>query len=226
MAVMYSDSTVVTPEAYDVPHLEGARGAVDRPWWATVPAIGWGPRAAYTTFRAAWDDTALYARFDAVDAAPWFTITTRDGRMWEEEVVELFLDPEGRGRDYAEFEVNPANAICDLIVRTPWPALDSDATWDCEGVTSAVAIARGATGEPTGWSVDLTIPWQGLASLGPRAAGRIPPRRGDRWRFNVFRIERPHGPSDPDRDAIYAAWSVPAGPSFHDTHAFRDLRFC
>jgi hypothetical protein len=223
---MYRDPTAATPEAYDVRPLAGLPTAPDRPWWTTAPAIAWGPRAARTTFRAAWDETAIYTHFDAVDADPWFTITARDGRMWEEEVVELFLDPEGNGRDYAEFEVNPANAICDLIVRAPWPSLDSDRTWDCAGVASAVTVSRRAAGEPTGWSVDLTIPWQGLASLSPRAAARIPPRQGDRWRFNVFRIERPHGPADPERDAIYAAWSVPSGPSFHDTHAFRDLRFC
>lgn len=226
MAVMYRDPTAANPEAYDVRHrddLAGARGAL---WWTRAPAIVWGPPAAQTTFKAAWDAAALYTHFDAVDANPWFTITAPDGHLWDEEVVELFLDPDGSGRHYAEFEVSPANKICDLIVRAGWPSLDSDPTWDCAGVSSAVAMARGDGGALLGWSVDLTIPWQGLASLGPHAATRTPPRRGDRWRFNVFRIDRPHGPSDPERDAIYAAWSVPSGSSFHDTDAFRDLRFC
>jgi hypothetical protein len=39
----------------------------------------------------------------------------------------------------------------------------------------------------------------------------------------VFRIKRPGGPDQPERDAVYAAWSVPDGPSFHDPTAFRDL---
>lgn len=226
MVVMYRDSRVDAPAAYEVRHLADLCGEASCPWWTHAAPITWGPAEAHTTFRAAWDETALYARFDAVDANPWFTITARNGRIWEEEVVELFLDPGGRGRDYAEFEVNPANALCDLIVRAPWPALDSDPGWDCDGVESSVTIGRGDAGELAGWSAELTIPWRGLASLGPAAAACMPPCRGDRWRFNVFRIDRPHGPADPERDAIYAAWSVPSGPSFHDTHAFRDLRFC
>lgn len=225
MAVMYRDPTAAPALAYDVVHADDLAHTPDAPWWASVQAITWGPPASRTTFRAAWDAGALRVRFDAVDAHPWFTITARDGHLWNEEVVELFLDPDGSGRNYAEFEVNPANAICDLIVRTPWPALASDPAWDCVGVASRVTMHAGADGAPCGWSVDLTIPWAGLSGLGPHAAGRTPPRRGDRWRFNVFRIDRPGGPADPERDAIYAAWSVPSGPSFHDTHAFRDLRF-
>jgi hypothetical protein len=53
----------------------------------------------------------------------------------------------------------------------------------------------------------------------------VPPREGDRWRFNVFRIKRPHGPQEPERGALYTAWSTPAGPSFHEPAAFRDLVF-
>jgi hypothetical protein len=56
-------------------------------------------------------------------------------------------------------------------------------------------------------------------------AKRLPPEPGDRWRFNVFRIKRPGGPGAPERDAIYAAWAVPDGPSFHVPAVFRDLRF-
>jgi hypothetical protein len=41
----------------------------------------------------------------------------------------------------------------------------------------------------------------------------------------VFRIKRPHGPAEPEREAIYAAWSVPSGPSFHDPAAFREFVF-
>ena len=53
----------------------------------------------------------------------------------------------------------------------------------------------------------------------------MPPAAGDRWHFNVFRIKRPNGPAEPERDAVYAAWSTPAGPSFHEPAAFRVMEF-
>ena len=225
MAEMYRDPTTAPPGTYDVPHVDDLPLGRDGHWWTVVPVIAWGPTASRTTFCAAWSREALFVRFDAIDAHPWHTIAHRDGHLWNEEVVELFLDPDGSGRNYAEFEVNPAGTICDLIVRAPWPALASDPTWDCVGVTSRATMLAGPDGAACGWSAELTMPWAGLATLGSHAVARTPPRRGDGWRFNVFRIDRPHGPSDPERDAIYAAWSVPSGPSFHDTNAFRDLRF-
>ena len=50
-------------------------------------------------------------------------------------------------------------------------------------------------------------------------------RTGDRWRFNVFRIERPGGPEAPQKDGVFAAWSPPSVKTFHDAGAFRDLVF-
>src|SRR5687767_2822402 len=42
-----------------------------------------------------WDDDNLYVAFDCIDAEPWGTKKNRDDRLWEEEVVEVFLDPDG-----------------------------------------------------------------------------------------------------------------------------------
>jgi hypothetical protein len=188
--------------------------------WTAAETIAWGPARYATTFRALWDASALVVRFDATDDAPWHRCTARDDRLWEEEVVELFVDPAGTGRDYAEVEISPANVLCDLRVRTPWPELSSDREWDWHGLTSRV-VSR-----PDGcWTAVAVLPWIGLPSLSAAAATRVPPRPGDRWRFNVFRIKRPCGPADPERDAVYAAWSVPGGPSFHVPEAFRDLVF-
>lgn len=238
---MYRDPTVEPPQAYDVVHVDDVAGGgsnaahegraelsahqASDEWWARVPAITWGPAASRTTFRAAWDAAALRVRFEAVDAHPWFTLTERDAHIWNEEVVELFLDVDGSGQQYAEFEVNPAGTICDLIVASGWPSLQSDPAWHCEGTSARVTMRCDDAGRASDWTADLVIPWAGLAALGDHAATRVPPARGDRWRFNVFRIDRPYGPADPERDAIYAAWSVPSGPSFHDTRAFRDLCF-
>ncbi len=194
------------------------------PAWAQVAPIEWGHDRYRTRFRAAWTADALLVRFDCDDDHPWWTIAKRDGRLWEEEVVEIFLDPEGSGRTYAEVEISPANVVCDLRVLAPWPNLSSDADWDWQGLASAVTVAPSAGGRCR-WTACAVLPFAGLADLSREAAARVPPSSGDRWGFNVFRIKRPHGPSEPERDAIYAAWSVPPGPSFHVPSSFRALVF-
>ena len=67
----------------------------DAPIWHDAIAIEWGPDPYRTRFRACWDPIALHVRFDALDDAPWHTMTTRDDHIWEEEVVEIFLDLDG-----------------------------------------------------------------------------------------------------------------------------------
>ena len=51
------------------------------------------------------------------------------------------------------------------------------------------------------------------------------PAPGDRWRFNVFRIERPGGKASPEKGAVQVAWSKPSVDSFHDPSVFRDMVF-
>jgi len=63
--------------------------------WRRCDAIPRGQAPWTTAFRAAWSREALYLCFDAADDRPWHTLTARDDRLWNEEVVEIFLDPTG-----------------------------------------------------------------------------------------------------------------------------------
>ncbi len=193
--------------------------------WAEAAPIRWGPKLYETSFRALWDDQGLFLTWEATDPDPWHTMTKRDEHIWEEEVVEIFIDLDGTGHNYYELEINPANVVCDLRMVAPWPHQEGDIDWDLEGLETRVHARTDAQGATLGWTATAFLPWSGFRSL-PSARGvALPPEPGDTWRFNVFRIKRPEGPSDPAKDAVFAAWSPPAGRSFHDAGAFRPFRF-
>lgn len=192
--------------------------------WYSARRVSWGPERYKTTFSAVWSDDGLFLRFDAVDPEPWHTKTRRDDNLWDEEVVEIFIDPGRTGRDYAELEINPANVVTDVRMVQPAPDKQMDLGWDLAGLETRVHPLQDG-GRTIGWTAVAFIPWSAFRSL-PSAAGvRLPPRPDDRWRFNLFRIERPGGPQAPERDAVFAAWSDPGGASFHVPAAFRDLVF-
>jgi hypothetical protein len=203
---------------------EGLLGATDDAW-AGGKAIEWGPSQYATTFRALWDDEGLYLRWDAVDPNPWHTMTKRDEHIWDEEVVEIFIDLDHTGRDYYELEINPANVVCDLRMVSPWPDIEGDIDWDLGGLQTRVHARTDVQGATTGWTATAFLPWSGFRSLPSAREVTLPPEPGDTWRFNVFRIKRPAGPTEPEKDAVFAAWSPPAGRSFHDAGAFRPFRF-
>lgn len=216
------------PEAALQPAVYHVRAVPDRPdtllagdGWADAMPIDWGPDGFATTFRAVWMTSGLCVRFDVQDRAPWATRPRRDDCLWEEEVVEVFLDPTCSGQDYAELEITPANVVCDLHIERLAPERLVHLGWDFGRLRTAVHKA------PAGddWCAIAHMPFEDFGTLSPRVAGCLPVEPGDVWHFNAFRIKRPAGPERPEEGAIYAAWSVPDGPSFHAPLAFRPMVF-
>jgi hypothetical protein len=198
--------------------------AADEAAWREAARVAWGPKAYTTEFRALWDEAGLYLRFDATDPHPWNTMTKRDEHLWEEEVVEAFLDLDRSGRDYAEIEISPANVVCDVRMVRAWPD-KGDLTWDHAGLETRAHPRTDASGKATGWVATAFLPWDGFRSLPSAARIALPPKAGDAWRFNVFRIERPGGKAQPEKDAVQVALSPTGGPSFHVPAAFGDFVF-
>jgi hypothetical protein len=52
--------------------------------------------------------------------------------------VELFLDPVGDLESYFEIEVNPLNAVLDLVLRRTRSGYAKNFAWRCEGLRTAV----------------------------------------------------------------------------------------
>ena len=185
------------------------------PEWERAREVGWGPEPYRTRFRALWNEHGLHLRFDSEDEAPWYTMTERDDRLWEEEVVEIFLDPLGDGR-YVEVELNPANVVCDLRRLGPGETA-SDPIGPMDRGFSVAGMQTAVTASDDRWIGTLYLPWEGLDLP-------VPPDLGAEIPFNVFRIKRPGGPEAPEAGAVFAAWSPTGRPSFHVPEAFRPLR--
>jgi hypothetical protein len=203
---------------------EDLLGGADAPWTGGE-TIRWGPDAYETAFRAAWNADGLFLRFDAKDPDPWHTMTKRGEHLWEEEVVEIFIDLDHSGRNYYELEISPANVVCDLRMVSPPPHYEGDFAWIFEGLVTRVHTRKDAAGKTTGWTAAAFLPWSGFRSLPSAKSVALPPKPGDDWRFNVFRIKRPGGPKAPEKDAVFAAWSKPPGETFHAPEVFRPLVF-
>lgn len=214
------------PPSYTVPGTIASHDDLlnaSSPAWQPAAIAEWGPAAYSTRFRALWNDRGLYIRFDAVDAAPWSTMRQRDDHLWEEEVVEIFIDPDRSGRKYAELEISPANVVCDVRMIAGMPNKQMDLAWNFQGIESRVTPLR-QDGATIGWTAAAFLPWADFATL-EQSPVALPPKAGERWRFNLFRIKRPGGKARPEEGAVQVAWSPTHQPSFHVPEAFGDLIF-
>ena len=159
-----------------------------------------------TEVRLGWSDDALHALYLCQDPDPWATKTGRDEALWEEEVVEVFLDPFGDSLSYFEIEINPLNTVTDLFVRRTLTGLRKDFRWNCEGLMTACGTLA------YGWVAAFQIPFESL--------GDCHPTRFPVWRVNFSRIDRPK-----DQQCELSAWSPTFVKSFHVPSRFGVMRF-
>lgn len=153
------------------------------PAWAKAPALPGlgltigadpGDEALPTEVRLLWDAQFLYVRFTCRQTGIDAPFASRDQPHYKADVVEVFLDPVGDGRQYFEIEVSPKNQIFDalftlttepranengrllpdVINRNLWNSVD----WNCESLRTATRLQTTATGETTGWVADLALP--------------------------------------------------------------------
>ncbi|MEW6749573.1 MAG: carbohydrate-binding family 9-like protein [Candidatus Latescibacterota bacterium] len=146
-----------------------------------------------TRARMLWDDQGFYFAFACQDADIWAIYDGEDEALWEEEVVEVFIDPDGDARRYLELEVNPLNTVVDLLIYQVESGFDSSRDWDIAGLQTAVQVVgtvSDSLAADQGWTVEIAIPWSAMADS---VGGGGKPQPGDQWRLNLYRIERRGG---------------------------------
>lgn len=178
---------------------------------------GGEPRFA-TTARMLWDDEYLYVGYHCEDKDIWATMTERDDHLWEEEVVEIFIDPDSDRKGYVEIEVNPLNTLLDLYIlnRNNRPA-KSMFCWDSEEIRHAVHVDGNLAqhdGTDSFWSVEIAMPWEDFPT-----APNLPPKAGDVWLMNLYRIDHFEGEQE------LSTWSPTGAPNYHMPASFREILF-
>ena len=175
-----------------------------------VRSIDGKTAAAATDARLLWDDEALYVAFQCEDKDVATPFTEDDQQLYTSNVVEIFLNPSRDLARYVEIEVAPSNALFDASFTGRRAGMDLG--WSSRA-RHAVHI-DGTLNDPRdvdrGWTVELAIPFAALP-------GAPHPRRGDEWRFNLYRLRQPPGEGQ--------AYSPPMIGDFHALDRFGTLRF-
>jgi Carbohydrate family 9 binding domain-like len=143
-----------------------------------------------TRMKMLWDDSALYIAADIQEPHVWGTITKHDAVIFHDNDFEVFINPDGDGHNYGEFEMNARNATWDLLLTKPYKdsgrAVDS---WEIAGLKTGVQV-DGTINDPRdvdrGWTVEIALPWKSLKEL---SHCPVPPRDGHQWRINFSRVE-------------------------------------
>lgn len=204
-------------------------GRLDELDWIAAPRLSFvkfshdpedhQPLRDRTQAMALWDDANLYLAVVIQDRDIWATRRERDARLWPEECVEFYIDPDGDGRRYVEAQINSLNNLRDLLIdgdiASPTPAqYDAMARWDFQRIQTAVQLHRDDVGADLGWTLEIAIPWPDLAF----SRRTWPPRPGEALRINFYRYER-SSPARPPLPLELSGWS-PVHGDFHQPVRF------
>ncbi len=204
-------------------------GKLDDPLWKSAKIVSLhdaitGEHGRFSTnVRILYDDLYLYVGFACEDDYIWGTVMERDGPIWDEECVEVFLNPANVAHQYYEINVSPKNIIYDSVIlnnRTPdkpQAQFIGFPQWDAEALQTAVQVV-GELDKPGGarqWTAEFAIPFSALFG-----AKNNPPQNGDVWRANFYRIDSPQ-----KGNREHYAWSPTEKAEFHLPWRFGFLRF-
>lgn len=178
-----------------------------------------GAPSAETKVLVGWSNTRLYVAFIADSKNVKNTVTKHDDDgLYQQDVVELFIDPDGDGKNYFELEWNCLNTSLDFFFTDPLQGLDK--AWAPKGMQSAVKV-RGTANQPgdvdTGMTVEISLPWDGFSAWSKKG---LPPQAGDSLPLNFYRIIYPATGS-----AELISWTPTGAPSFHMPEKFGALVF-
>ncbi len=218
------------PKSAAVPRLGGAvamDGVLDEPPWQNAarltPFVQHDTMAASrvgTEVRIWYDQAALYLGWICEDADIQATLTGRDRRFWDEEVVEFFVTPGPLDR-YFELQWNPLGGSFDAIIANQIApdgssqGIKGDWSYSAPAMTFAVRVdgsVQNSRDRDRRWTIEVRVPFADL---------NVPtPAPGDVWRGNFYRFNR-----DRDREPEQLSWSPTVWPGFHQPTRFGYLRF-
>lgn len=183
--------------------------------WTSIEAIelrdvvkGAQPRLA-TTVKACWSRESLRIQFQCEDDHLVATMDQRDDPLYDEDVIEVFLDEYDTGKSYREFVISPRNVVYDAFIENDlFGSFQANVAWNAEGLLTKITAAGDGS---LSWTCELSIPFSNFNQ---------PPTTGTEWRWNLYRID-----DDKQGERHYWAWSPTGAINYHVPQRFGTLVF-
>ncbi|MGI6087560.1 MAG: sugar-binding protein [Kiritimatiellia bacterium] len=198
-------------------HMDGKLGD---PFWDRIEPLGaftvWGEQRRVsddTQVKITFDDKWLYFGVECVNLESGFdlnTVQTRDGAVYSDDSVEIFISSDAARHNYCHFMLNCDNIKAEQKAVGSGSASQRERSWNPVWLSSAAKHERG-------WTAEIAIPLELLAEQGK--VGSIS--------FNITRTKIiPEFDSQGVRLGEKREFSAlfPVRHSFHEPEAFGELR--
>ena len=138
-----------------------------------------------TMVSLSWNDENLYIAYHSEDSKIVGKLQKKDSKIYEaDDLVEVFIDPDGDGKNYLEIGINAFSTNYDMLIKCISPECGGWKTamnFDIEGLEAISKIT------PEGFDTEIKIPFSSLEKI--ENGNFIKPKIGTKWKANTFRID-------------------------------------
>ncbi|PKB18631.1 carbohydrate-binding family 9-like protein [Flavobacterium sp. 5] len=145
-----------------------------------------GVKGTQSTFVSlSWSNENLYIAYRSKDSKIIGAYKEKDSQIYNtDDLVEIFIDPDGNGQNYVEIGVNAFSTNYDMLIECISP--------DCGGWKTSLGftvLGMETVSKMTseGFCTEIKIPFSSLESI--QNGNFSKPKIGTKWNGNVFRID-------------------------------------
>lgn len=145
-----------------------------------------GEKATQNTFVSlSWNDENLYIAYRSADSQIVGKSQPKDSKIYEtDDLVEIFIDPDGDGKNYIEIGVNAFSTYYDMLLKCISPECGGWNTAMDFDISGFEAVSK-ITAE--GFCTEIKIPFSSLEKI--KEGNFTKPKKGTKWKGNAFRID-------------------------------------
>jgi hypothetical protein len=145
-----------------------------------------GEKATQNTFVSfSWNDENLYIAYRSTDSKIIGKAQKKDSPIFStDDLVEIFIDPDGDGQNYIEIGVNAFSSTYDMLIKCISPTCggwNTTMAFDISGLETQSKIT------PDGFNTEIKIPFSSLETI--KNGNFTKPKTGTKWKANTFRID-------------------------------------
>ncbi|MNX59859.1 hypothetical protein D3C86_907480 [compost metagenome] len=170
----------------DQPTIDGDLSDWKTPFLGPFVIHDSGANASQNTMVSlSWNDDNLYIAYKSSDSKIVGSYQKKDSQIFNtDDLVEIFIDPDGDGQNYIEIGVNAFSTNYDMLLKCISPDCGGWRTsmaFDIPGLEAASKIT------PEGYATEIKIPFLSLEKI--QNGNFSKPKTGTKWKGNTFRID-------------------------------------
>ncbi|WP_276380033.1 carbohydrate-binding family 9-like protein [Flavobacterium sp. H4147] len=138
-----------------------------------------------TMVSLSWNDENLYIAYRSIDSKIIGKSQPKDSKIYEtDDLVEMFIDPDGDGKNYIEIGVNAFSTYYDMLLKCISPECGG---WNTSMEYTISGFEAVSKITPEGFNTEIKIPFSSLEKI--ENGNFTKPKTGTKWKGNAFRID-------------------------------------